>query len=48
MLFTEPCSNDYAECEHGLRIVKPQDVMKRLGRRAARYFLLCIFCIKAH
>ena len=35
---TELCSNDYADCEHGLRIVKPQDVMKRLGRRTARLF----------
>ena len=46
-LFTEPCSNDYAECEHGLRIVKPQDVMKRLGRRTVRHFCCAFFCTKS-
>lgn len=45
---TELCSNDYAECEHGLRIVKPQDVMKRLGRRTVRHFCCVFFCTKAH
>ena len=45
---TEPCSNDYAECEHGLRIVKPQDVMKRLGRRTVKHFCYAFFCTKAH
>ena len=45
---TELCSNDYAKCEHGLRIVKPQDVMKRLGTRTVRHFCCAFFCTKAH
>ena len=43
----ELCSNDYAECEHGLRIVKPQDVMKRLGTRTVRHFRCAFFCTKS-
>ena len=38
-LFTEPCSNDYAEGERGLHIAKPQfaECSKKPPRRAVRW-----------
>lgn len=40
---TEPCSNDYAECKHGLRIVKPAGCHEASRQAHCEAFLLCIF-----